>query len=1222
MAKQISKSKILEDFNAQLAQSEAKFHVLTKAIQSADAVVESFKKNAGELKKSLSGIDVTNVKGLKDLNEIQKEAEKLARESIKATSSKISLEKQYEKLLSDREKRLKKEQADNEKIAKQEQANHARREKQYNKEIQDQIKLQKQREKEIETQKRISSAYYQESQALIEMRNRYKALFVQKEKGIKLTKEEEKEFRNLRVQIMEMDSMLKKADASAGQFQRNVGNYPKVLSGARNALSQLGLAFGAFQVGGFIGKTLVDFEENAANMAKTLGVSVDVAKNLSRELSNLDTRTSITDLQTIAAIGGQLGIEANQIVAFTESIDKLNVALGDEFTGGAEEVTSVLGGLRNVLTDIKSKDTSQDLLNIGNALNVLGAEGSATSPVIADFASRISGIGIPLGLTSDEVLGLSATLQELNVNSERGGTAVGAILQRITRDTKGFAQLAGMDVKKFEELLNTDLLGALKQVAKGFSSLQGDSVKQSKVLEQLSLTGSGASEVFLKLGSNIDLLEKRVKTTGEALKNTDSITQEFNVKNNTLGANIDKLTKEFGKYVLGLDESGKVSGAFATVLQFIIDNMQTILGVVKQGIKAWITYKAVMKALQLRDAYSDWKKLSGGIGDVVQGLKDGGSAGQKFGQALKGIGWTALISLISQVAQEVYDVASGAMLARVRLQELQKFTDKGIEAGSKIAEKYNAVLQKRMKQIDLMNVSEKEQNRLRKEAIENTANSIRDRLRELRITHADIDAKRKLAIAERDRLKEKFSFITASMDETIQLGKQENRVTKLTGTQKGYVEIIKALQAQLNSLGDETHSLNVEEMQLSINTDKSTKKINEKTKAYKDANDQIERMVSLIKETQDLTDEIALFEAEQDIQAAIESQLQAIEQSGQYSLELINQKIQAEYDLRKAIIERQFVEQVDSATNEQEVINARIRRDFELGKLDKEYLDKRKDVNKQLEDAQEAHAEKIQKSNEEIVKKTYENERKWIELSTKFLEDQIDKRIALLEKESEAHKTQQDYLRALAESGNIQAQQSLAEEARLQREADAEKTRLERQKQYIQVVSAFLTDYTNRLEAGESSTSALTGALADKAVLEALIASLPAFFEGTESTGKTNNPLDSNGGRLAILHDDERVLPKKMNDQLNGISNTELVALVQRGRIAEQIQSGNEGWKDLGMLSELNGLRSDVKELAKIMRNQPDRSHEIEEIVDGVLNFTIKEKRGNTLRTTKRQYRK
>jgi TP901 family phage tail tape measure protein len=1176
MAKRISKQDIVGDIPNALDELVAKWGLVNTAILTTDEGVKLLKADLSRLRKEIAGIDLGSVKGVKEFNAKQAEAQK----TMLATAK---LEEQNIKLLQQKE-RLKQQELRTQKLANQE-------------------------------SKKTLTAYQQESKALTEMRNRYKDLAVQKMKGVKLTKQEQAEFRRLLPQIRQTDEALKKIDASAGQFQRNVGNYPKVLGGVRNALGQLGVAFGAFQLAGAFGKTLVNFEEQSANMAKTLGVTVKEAKNLSRELATIDTRTSIEDLQGIASIGGQLGEGAGTIVAFTESIDKLNVALGDEFTGGAEEVTTVLGGLRNVLTDIKTGESATDLLKLGNALNVLGAEGTATSPVVADFASRISGIGIPLGLTSDEVLGLSATLQELNVNAERGGTAVGAILQRITRDTKGFAKLAGMPVKDFEELINKDLLGAFKAVSKGFSTLGGDAVKQSKVLEKLGLTGSGASEVFLKLGGSIDLLDTRVTQAGEALQNTDSITDEFNVKNNTLGATLDKVGKEFTKYAIGLDESGRVTGALSSTLQFLVDNMETVLNVVKQGVKAWITYKAVMTALNLKQSFTDWKNLGKGVSDVSENLKDGASNGQKFGQALKGVGWTAIIALAVELGTTLYNIGSGAEFARLNAERMNKALEKGSKQGEKISSTIIKNTLDRLKsenqEIDLLKVSDKEKTRLRANATYRAKKEIKENIDIAKALYFKLNAQRLDAVAIRDRQKANLNLVSMSDAEAKAYAYSEANVTKYTAAQKEAKQILDALRGTYSDLSDNAHDLTVEENNVAISTGKATKAKKEQTKAYKDANDQIERMVTLLRETQELTDEIALFESEQNLQSAIESQIESINQSGQYSLDVINARIQAEYDLRKAIIERQFIEQIDSATNEQEVINARIRRDFELGKLDEEFVNKRKEINKELEDAQEAHAEKISESVVENAQRNYDNERKWIELTTKFLEDQIDKRIALLEKESEAHKAQQDYFRALAESGNIEATQSLAEEARLQREADAEKAKLERRKQYIQVVSAFLTEYTNRIEKGESSTQAFTGALATKATLEALISSLPAFFEGTESTGKVANPLDSNGGRLSILHDDERVLPKSLNDQLGNMSNEELVKLAQKGKVSDSIAKGNNSGKSWDIAPLLKKLDS----VEKAIENIPQVDYKVEETVKGVLSIikTI-QKDGNVTR--------
>ena len=56
-----------------------------------------------------------------------------------------------------------------------------------------------------------------------------------------------------------------------------------------------------------------------------------------------------------------------------------------------------------------------------------------------------------------------------------------------------------------------------------------------------------------------------------------------------------------------------------------------------------------------------------------------------------------------------------------------------------------------------------------------------------------------------------------------------------------------------------------------------------------------------------------------------------------------------------------------------------------------------------------------------------------------------------------------------------------------------------------------------------------------------------SFFDGTEDTGGAGN-WDAKGGKLAILHPHERVVPKFINEQLTGVDNVELPYLVNLGR--------------------------------------------------------------------------
>ncbi len=1167
MAKRISKEDATGEFPRALDELIAKFGSLETAISVNDELIKRFKGDIGKLRKEIQSIDLGTVKGVKEFNQKQVEAQKIMLDTAKLEQANI-------KLLQEKEK-LKQQELKTQKLVNQE-------------------------------SKKTLTAYQQESRALTEMRNRYKDLAVQKMNGVKLTKQEQAEFRRLIPQIRQTDEALKKIDASAGQFQRNVGNYPKVLGGFKSALSSLGVAFGA---GAFISNAkdvIVEFDNAIADLSAITGATgkdLDFFKKNAIELGvqvKGGASAVVEAYKLIASAKPELLENASALNKVTESAILLAKASGMELPDAATALTDAMNQF-GAGADQASKFV--DVLAAGAKF------GSAEIPQITEALLRFGAVSKTTNVSIQESTALIEDLAEKGLKGADAGTALRNVMLKLSAP----------------DALPKDAQIRLKQLGVNFDDLKDKSKPFAERLESLKPLLHDNAALVKVFGTENAVAATTLLSTTDRIKeltkqvDTNNIAQEqAKARSETLSEAYNKFKETINGLILEFVDGKNASNGLAGALDFLRENIGTVLSIVKRGIQAWITYKIVMKSMDLGNRIKDFRNLGTSVGDVTKNLSEGKTAGQKFGESLKGIGFTAIIALLAEVAREFYHVASGALLAEQRMKRFNEAQEIGSKTGIQVSEKFNQSLQKRLKIIQESNKSEAEKERLSKQAVEATKLAIKQRITELKQRREIIDQQRNSARAEVARLKSETSGwkITALATDKVRerYVNYQNVLTSTTEAEKALRYEIIELEKGLENINVETKDLTTNENDLSVSTGKVTKTKKEQAKAYKDANDQIERMNELMRETQELTDEIALFESEQNLQAAIESQLESIEQSGQYSLDIINQRIQAEYDLRKAIIERLFIEQMDAATNEQEVINARIKRDFELGKLDEDFIKKRKEINKQLEDAQESHAEKVNKTTDDLAKKNYDNQRKWIELTTKYLEDQIDKRIALLEKEAEAHKSQQDYFKALAESGNINATQSLAEEARLQREAEAEKAKLERRKQYIQVVSAFLTEYTNRLEKGESSTQAFTGALASKAAMEALISSLPAFFDGTESTGKVSNPLDSNGGRLSILHDDERVMTKKQNKPLldMGMSNEDVVKYAQMGKISDSIKQGNQGWQNIGMMSELNGLRKDVKELTKVVADKPEIDYRFDEAIQGILNIYKRTKRGNT----------
>ena len=317
--------------------------------------------------------------------------------------------------------------------------------------------------------------------------------------------------------------------------------------------------------------------DQMSDIGRTTGLTKEEVKALNTELSHINTRTSTNDLREMAIVAGQFGVAKNQIAGFVEAVDRVNIVMGGEFGGNAEAVATEMSKIRNVFTDIKTDNIGTDIGFISNAINKLAQDGVATAPVVADMANRIGGYGIQVGLTSGQVLGLSATLQELNVSTERGGTAVVKILQKMLTNTTDFAKIAGMEVGQFKTLLNEDLYGAFAKVMEGSKKMGTSSTLLAGIVKELEVQGAGASEVFAKLGANTALLAQKTEMASAALTNTNSITEQAKEKQENLAGTVEKLSKEWNK----LTNNPSIVSFFAGTIKLV----EGLVGSLNQSIK-------------------------------------------------------------------------------------------------------------------------------------------------------------------------------------------------------------------------------------------------------------------------------------------------------------------------------------------------------------------------------------------------------------------------------------------------------------------------------------------------------------------------------------------------------------------------------------------------------------------------------------------------------------
>ena len=294
--------------------------------------------------------------------------------------------------------------------------------------------------------------------------------------------------------------------------------------------------------------------------------------------------------------------------------------------------------------------------------------------------------------------------------------------------------------------------------------------------------------------------------------------------------------------------------------------------------------------------------------------------------------------------------------------------------------------------------------------------------------------------------------------------------------------------------------------------------------------------------------------------------------------------------------------------------------------LDKKYgeetIQLKNDINDKLTESEQRRLDREKQKEEEAqerLKQQLENRNEWAKFATDYFIKMSDERIAQLDKEIAAAEKQQDTLRELAANGNINARESLAENQRIIDEANRKKAQQERRKQMIELVSGVYQTYNQKVAA--NAENPLMETIRDTVLLQqfanTLMGNMPTFFDGTENTGKHGEGVDGKGGFHAILHPNERVVPKSLNEKIGSLSNEQLA------KVAQEYQNGKliTGTQPMSAI-DLSLLVNEMKDLKDVIRNKPETNIELGEITSSVMEIVKTTKQGNTLKTNRFKIRK
>lgn len=321
---------------------------------------------------------------------------------------------------------------------------------------------------------------------------------------------------------------------------------------------------GAFLFGA---RAAVAFEQQFADVKKTLDVSGDAQQvekafsAIAKQLRNIakESPASVQQLTQIAAVGGQLGIEADQIVKFTDTIQKLTVATNLS----AEQAALSLARLQKI-TNL----TSNEIDNLASVLVKLGNNFATTESEIITAATQIAtataGLETAFNQPAVDALAFATALRAVGQPAQAGSTAIIRLIQVVDRLNKvGGSQLeqvaltAGVSLQAFQELFSIDPSMAIAQFIEGLGRVEAEGGDAIAILEKLGLDQIRSRRAYLALaraksddGEQTGLLTGALQMANQEFVENNALTTEAERRYETVASQIQILKNRLNETAL------------------------------------------------------------------------------------------------------------------------------------------------------------------------------------------------------------------------------------------------------------------------------------------------------------------------------------------------------------------------------------------------------------------------------------------------------------------------------------------------------------------------------------------------------------------------------------------------------------------------------------------------------------------------------------------------
>lgn len=295
----------------------------------------------------------------------------------------------------------------------------------------------------------------------------------------------------------------------------------------------IGVTLPLLAIGGAAIKSAIDFEDSFADVAKTVDATDEVLAGLKQSFRDMakEIPVSVNEINAVGAAAGQLGIQTENIIDFTEVM--LNLGVASDLS--SEQAATALARFANI-----TQMSQDDFEKLGSVIVDLGNNMASTESEIVNMGLRLAGAGTQLGFAESDTLAFSAALSSVGVRAEAGGTAMSDVMLSIQKSVgeggeslKQLAAVSGMTADQFKQAFEKDSAKTINSFITGLGDMTAAGENITPVLDELGFGAGNTRDALSRLSGAGNLLNDALDRGRSAWVENTALQAEADAKYKT-----------------------------------------------------------------------------------------------------------------------------------------------------------------------------------------------------------------------------------------------------------------------------------------------------------------------------------------------------------------------------------------------------------------------------------------------------------------------------------------------------------------------------------------------------------------------------------------------------------------------------------------------------------------------------------------------------------------